>query len=920
MNKLIVLVALLAFSAFGATNDVKYASLIYWTDTITYAPDVHLKALRELLEKEIMEKQEGWDENESNLKSSANTVDAGTKTKVDGDVTFTNRGAPTAKVNVHAEAFAETRFTWEKKRIFKTQSLQKALMSKVAQTNDEISIMKSDWKLRFNINFRNESKEQAFEYKEGGYTGVFLVIKDKDNLKKEAPRIPISPDNLKPDSFVLRPNGGKATLTVEADIPNQDIREVLLAANVSGVLDQYVMIEFDDQFNMEAKDANSLWNYQDVCASKVAIMGFGAWSPEVVNSGGLTYRGVLDRASRLAFDYADDDALNMVGKRYFGRVASDDKGVYVILAKIRGEFKDRLSKEELGYRLSAKDYDKDLIFVRLGLQDIYANYTQCPVSVVSNCYSYVRDSRDVSDEDLFACAILAKEGGDYSLFGYCLSRIKNLDGFLKDEVNKSLAMSLIIKSDNVEYFEKLQSLEWVCADRTILGFAAENGSANIVKWLLEKAPDNERLKNGKLKVDDLVAGADDDDVGYRGKTPLYWAAKNGHLKVCQYLASKGADVNRVFYEKEKKSGKVREYDELVKLSYISDACITNYINAQREVLKFRNMWRPREGAFKEGITADKIKSWVCAGVLPDSPNCDLGYNWNFLSWAIFLKDVSLVDFLIDHGADVNSATPDDNFTALMLACEAGDTNLVAKLIAKSVDVYAQQDDGMTAFHHAIRCQKYDCAKMLLEYLDIAKCDKVEVDGIELNLVQYVGIFCDDDRICSKVKGMNPQSWLEMLKFWHEKGFSDCLTRCKLGDDEIIKLSSISHTVQMADDLYDKGLLHSYLERIRKEGLRHTLEATDPTWTDWFDFIELREKAENGDKKSQCELGRCYGNGNGVSKNADKAFRWFHEAAMGEWPEALYHLGTCYNYGFGTAKDKLKAKECREKAEKLGYKR
>ncbi|MFP4498322.1 MAG: ankyrin repeat domain-containing protein [Vulcanimicrobiota bacterium] len=31
--------------------------------------------------------------------------------------------------------------------------------------------------------------------------------------------------------------------------------------------------------------------------------------------------------------------------------------------------------------------------------------------------------------------------------------------------------------------------------------------------------------------------------GYLGETPLYWAARNGHLEVAQYLVLKGADVN-----------------------------------------------------------------------------------------------------------------------------------------------------------------------------------------------------------------------------------------------------------------------------------------------------------------------------------------------------------------------------------------
>lgn len=747
MNKLIMLVALFAFSAFGATNDVKHSSLIYWTDTITYASDVQLKVIREVREKESSGKDSGQESSASEHKSSENTTVIGGKTETKVDAIASYRGLPTAKASVHAEAFAETSFAWEQKRASKTQSMQKEWMRTVVEKSGETSIMKSDWKLRFNIKFKNESKEEAFEYKKGECTGVFLVIKDKDNLKKEALRIPVSPECLKPDGFELRPNGGNATLTVEADIPNEDIRETLLNANVLGVLDQYVTIEFDDQFDMKGKDTKSLWNYQDVCASKVAIRGFGDWSPEVVNSGGLTYSNVLDKVSKLPLSYTDSGDLDMVGERRLGRVASDDKGVYVILAKMQGKFKDILSKKDLEYRLSTKDYDKDLIFVRLGLQDVYDNYTQCPPSVLSNCYSYVRGSRDVGDEDLFACAMLAKEGGDYSLFGHCLVRIKNLDGFLKDEMNKSLAMSLIIKSDNVEHFEKLQSLGWKCENRTMLGYASENGSTNIVKWLLEKAPTLKRPK-----VDGLVPGADDDDVGDRGKTPLFWAAKNGHLDVCQYLASKGADINREFYDKNEKSGKAEKCDELVDESYIKDVRIRNFIKAQREVQKLRNSRLRRR---KPNVSVEKMNCWIEHGVLPDSY---LGFHWNLLSWAVELKDVALVESLVDKGADVRgeySSTPVEKRTALMLACEAGDTNLVAKLIAKNADVYAHQDDGMSAFYYAIKSRHYDCAGMLFDKLDPAECSQVEDGKIKLNFFEYVNKYCEDEEFCKTVKARYP---------------------------------------------------------------------------------------------------------------------------------------------------------------------
>ena len=919
MNKLIMSVTLFAFSAFGATNDVKYSSLIYWTDSITYAPDVQLKVLRALREKENSGMDTSQESSASEHKISENTTAIGGKIETKADASASYRGLPMAKASVHAEAFAKTRFAWEQKRASKNQSMQKEWIRTVEEKSGETSIMKSDWKLRFNINFKNESKEQTFTYKEDEkYTGVFLVVQDKDDLKKDAQRISVLPDDLKPDCFELRPNGGKTTLTVEADIPNEDIREILLNANVLGVLDQYVTIEFDDKFRMEDKDTKSPWNYQDVCASRVAIMGFGTWPPEIVNSGGLTYRQVLETAKRLPFRYTEGDALDEVGRRPFGRFERDEKGVYVVLAKIHGVFKDRLSKEDLEQRISAKDNDKDLIFELLRLQEIYDNYNQYPASVVSNCFSYVQNSREISDKDLFACAMIARKIRDCALFGHCLTRmdIVKLGNILGDEENKSLAMSFIIESDNAEYFAKLCSLGWVCADRTMLGFAAEKGSTNIVSWLLEKAPKLERPE-----VDGLVANADEDAPGDIGKTPLFWAAKNGHLDVCRYLVSKGADVNRKFYDKENKSGKVRECDELVDDSYITNDLTRSYIKAQREVFDIKNYhwWESSRTAKPKGVTKEKIVEWVNAGVLPGSYNSYLGCHWNFLSWAVEMNDPSLVAFLVDKGADINgeySSTPDEKHTALMLACELGDTNLVAKLILKGADLYAHQDNGMSAFNYAVKSRHYDCAEILLNKLEPAKCSEVEDDDMKLNFFEYVGKYCDDKEFSQKVKVKYGDAWLNMLVSLHGLGFRECLNKCDLNDAEAEKLLENYPSVQMADDLYDRSHLRGYLEKIKDE--RESREAHNPLWIECFKFIELREKAERDDAESLYELGMRYGLGVGVVKDLKKAFDNFSKAAKVGHSKACYNLSVCYSKGLGTQTDKDKALHWKQEAEKRGY--
>jgi len=65
----------------------------------------------------------------------------------------------------------------------------------------------------------------------------------------------------------------------------------------------------------------------------------------------------------------------------------------------------------------------------------------------------------------------------------------------------------------------------------------------------------------------------------------------------------------------------------------------------------------------------------------------------------------------------------------------------------------------------------------------------------------------------------------------------------------------------------------------------------------IDFI--RQAAEQGDAKSQYDLGSCYANGIGVEKNQLEAFNWWYKAAMQNYAQAQYEIGSCYEKGFGT---------------------
>lgn len=72
--------------------------------------------------------------------------------------------------------------------------------------------------------------------------------------------------------------------------------------------------------------------------------------------------------------------------------------------------------------------------------------------------------------------------------------------------------------------------------------------------------------------------------------------------------------------------------------------------------------------------------------------------------------------------------------------------------------------------------------------------------------------------------------------------------------------------------------------------------------------ELESKAMQGDSIAQCTLAVCYGKGDGVPKNYDKAFYWATKAEQQKNPQAYPILFTCYARGLGCPQDNQKALE------------
>ena len=83
------------------------------------------------------------------------------------------------------------------------------------------------------------------------------------------------------------------------------------------------------------------------------------------------------------------------------------------------------------------------------------------------------------------------------------------------------------------------------------------------------------------------------------------------------------------------------------------------------------------------------------------------------------------------------------------------------------------------------------------------------------------------------------------------------------------------------------------------------------------FIQILQRAEQGDRFAQYSLGCLYYNGTGVDKDYDEAVKWWQKAAeQGDVGSQLW-VGHCYNYGWGVVKNVNEAAKWYQKAVEQG---
>ncbi|KAE8330619.1 ankyrin repeat-containing domain protein [Aspergillus sergii] len=233
-------------------------------------------------------------------------------------------------------------------------------------------------------------------------------------------------------------------------------------------------------------------------------------------------------------------------------------------------------------------------------------------------------------------------------------------------------------------------------ERSALSWAAERGSVGVVKLLLKgrrRSFIGIHVPSGK--------GAEVNSIDVYMRTPLTYAAWNGHLEVASLLLRKGAAINAI--------------DE-----FGATPLLYATYNAKKPVVDLLLAQGAKTHSGENIImafcsAAGKGQEPVMRLLLENGtdPNARRSDGRNLISWAASHGYKAALTLLIESGADINRGDYENGQTAIHHAIKYGHKAAVGLLVEYGADSKLGDKNGQTPLHFASSIGEHDIVQILL---------------------------------------------------------------------------------------------------------------------------------------------------------------------------------------------------------------